>query len=198
MSRLLVLLLAVLLVTGCSARADPAAPSDRPDDEPSRTVAAFRLDRVAALRAVRSLSPRGFARVLTCASRRRVPCRREGTETSRWLVATLLQGARLPGDNGLREIVRPEVTAWSSADAAAAYAVRLTKQLTRYDGDRSEIHLVTHAGWRGTVLRQAAPAGGRAVLRRGRYVADLEWVARDQRTDRRLSHLPRRLLRALR
>jgi hypothetical protein len=74
---------------------------------------------------------------------------------------------------------------------------------------RGEVHRVTRNAWRGTVLRRVfhyvfyglvpsrSVPGGHFVGRRGRYVADIEWVARDQRTDRRLSHLPRRLLRSL-
>ena len=72
-----------------------------------------------------------------------------------------------------------------------------------------ELHEVSSGRWRGTGLRRVfhhvfeglvpsrSVLGGHFVIRRGRYVADVEWVARDQRTDRRLSHLPRRLLRRL-
>jgi hypothetical protein len=81
-------------------------------------------------------------------------------------------------------------------------------------GDLQRVSLL---GWRGTGLRRifhyvfytssssglvvgppsGVVLGGRFVLRRGRYVADVEWLARNQATDRRLSHLPRRLLRRL-
>jgi hypothetical protein len=77
------------------------------------------------------------------------------------------------------------------------------------DRGRGELHRVSFSGWRGTALRRvfhhvfydlspsASVPGGHLVLRRGRFVVDVEWVARTQRTDRRLSHLPRRLLRGL-
>ena len=77
------------------------------------------------------------------------------------------------------------------------------------DRGRGELHPVSYSGWRGTMLRRifhyvfydlspSAPVpGGHVVMSRGRYVVDLEWVARGQETDRRLSHLPRRLLREL-
>jgi hypothetical protein len=77
------------------------------------------------------------------------------------------------------------------------------------DRGRGELHEVSFVGWRGAALRRifhyvfagpspsAAVPGGRVVLRRERYVVDLEWVARDQRTDRRLSRVPRFLVRGL-
>ena len=77
------------------------------------------------------------------------------------------------------------------------------------DRGRGELHVVSSNRWRGTGLRRVfhyvfyglvpsrSVLGGHFVSRRGRYVVDVEWVARDQRTDRRLSHLPRRLLRRL-
>jgi hypothetical protein len=83
------------------------------------------------------------------------------------------------------------------------------RRYTAGDRGRGELHRVSYSGWRGTALRRvfhyvfydfspsASVPGGHVVLRRGRYVADVEWVARTQRTDRRLSHLPRRLLRGL-
>jgi hypothetical protein len=90
-------------------------------------------------------------------------------------------------------------------------ALRRTGPRTYTPGDRGrgELHQISPGRWRGTVLRRVfhhvfhglVPSrsllGGHFVSRRGRYVADLEWVARDQVTDRRLSHLPRRLLRRL-
>ena len=77
------------------------------------------------------------------------------------------------------------------------------------DRGRGELHEISPGRWRGPVLRRVfhyvfyglvpsrSVLAGHFVSRRGRYVVDLEWVARDQRTDRRLSHLPRRLLRGL-
>ena len=77
------------------------------------------------------------------------------------------------------------------------------------DRGRGELHEISSGRWRGTALRRVfhyvfyglvpsrSVVGGHFVTRRGRFVADVEWVARDQRTDRRLSHLPRRLLRGL-
>ncbi len=229
MSRLLALFVVVVLTAGCSAQADPAAPSGGPATEPSPRAAPYRIDRLHALSAVRSLRVPGFKRVLVCPTRRPAPCRREGTERSRWLVGAQLHGASLPGGNGLGELVTTIVTTWPSAARASSYADRLTKQLRRYDGDydillrktgsrryipadrgKGELHDVAYSEWRGTVLRRlfhyvfddlsssSTVAGGRVVLSRGRYVLDLEWVARNQRTDRRLSQLPRRLLQALR
>jgi hypothetical protein len=85
---------------------------------------------------------------------------------------------------------------------------------------RGELHRVSLLGWRGVALRKvfhyvfyacrsslsglvvgppsARVPGARFVLRKGRYVLDLEWVARSQASDRRLSRLPARLVRALR
>jgi len=90
-------------------------------------------------------------------------------------------------------------------------ALRKTGPRTYTPGDRGrgELHPIAPSRWRGTVLRRVfhyvfyglvpsrSVLAGHAVVRRGRYVADVEWVARDQRTDRRLSHLPRRLLESL-
>jgi hypothetical protein len=221
-------LVVLVLLGGCSARAEPTAPGDGSASRSSATAEPYHLDRLDALRAVRAVDPRGFTRVLSCRSRHSRDCRRDGTQDSRWFVGTLLQGAPLPDANGMGEFVRTVVTAWPSPAAASAYSGRLTHELDRYDGDydivlkrtgprryvpgdrgRGELHPVTFAGWRGTVLRRlfhyvfdgltpsATVTGGRAVLARGRYVLDLEWVARTQETDRRLSQLPRRLLRAL-
>ena len=221
-------LVVLVLLGGCSAQADPVAPSQGPGSRPSGVVEPYRLGRLDVLNAVRSLHPRGFKRVLTCPTRRPQACRRPGTERSRWFVATQDHGAGLPRGNGLVEFVRTIVTAWPSAGAASSYAARLTRQLKRYDGEydillketgprryipadrgRGELHTVSFSGWRGTALRRifhyvfydlspSAPVpGGHVVLGRGRYVVDVEWVARNQATDRRLSHLPRRLLRRL-
>ena len=90
-------------------------------------------------------------------------------------------------------------------------ALRETSARTYRPGDRGsgELQRVSLAGWRGFGLRRvfhyvfddlspsANVLGGHFVLRRGRYVVDLEWAARGHYTDRRLSHLPRRLLRGL-
>lgn len=91
------------------------------------------------------------------------------------------------------------------------FALRKTCARTCTPGDRGrgEVQQVSLDGWRGAGLRRvfhyvfdhlspsANVLGGHVVLWRGRYVVDLEWTARTQRTDRRLSHLPRRLLRGL-
>jgi hypothetical protein len=91
-------------------------------------------------------------------------------------------------------------------------ALKATGPRTYRPGDRGrgDLQQVSLRGWRGTVLRRvfhyvfddlspsANVLGGRFVLRRGRYVAEIEWQARNQATDRRLSHLPGRLIRALR
>jgi hypothetical protein len=225
-SRILGLVVVLVLLGGCSAQADPAAPADPPATSSTPADAPYRLDRGDVLGALRSLGPPGFRRVLTCPTRNAEGCRRPGTEPTRWFVATQMQGADLPRGNGLGEFVRTIVTAWPSPAAATSYAARLTQHLRRYRGEydivlketgprryipadrgRGELARVSFAGWRGVMLRRvfhyvfydfspSAPVpAGHAVLRQGRYVLDLEWVARDQATDRRLSQLPRRLLR---
>ena len=218
LSRLPPLLVVLVLLGGCSAQADPSAPALGPVSSPSERVAPYHLDRLDALGAVRALRPRGFTRALTCATRRPEPCRRPGTKRAGWFVASLDRGAALPRGHGPGEFVTTAVTAWPSVARAASYAARLTEQLERYDGEyalpaergRGELHQVSFSGWRGAVLRRvfhyvfddlspsASVPGGHAVLRQGRFVVDLEWVARDQQTDRRLTQLPRRLLRTLR
>jgi len=78
------------------------------------------------------------------------------------------------------------------------------------DRGKGDVQRVSLRGWRGTGVRKvnfyyfdtyAASGtvfGGRFVLRRGPYLADVEWVARTRDTDRSLSHLPARVIRALR
>ena len=78
------------------------------------------------------------------------------------------------------------------------------------DRGRGDLQRVSMRHWRGTGLRRvfhyvfddlspsANVLGGHFVLRRGRYVAEIEWQARNQATDRRLSRLPARLIRGLR
>jgi hypothetical protein len=78
------------------------------------------------------------------------------------------------------------------------------------DRGKGELERVSLGGWRGLGLRRryflyfdhyvtsGTVLGGRFVLRRGRYVSEVEWKAATQATDRRLSHLPARLLQNLR
>ena len=69
--------------------------------------------------------------------------------------------------------------------------------LLRPGGEGTVLRRVFHFVYHGLVTVARTVTGGHVVVRRGRYVADVEWIAGDQRTDRRLSHLPRRLLRGL-
>jgi hypothetical protein len=83
------------------------------------------------------------------------------------------------------------------------------RRYTPGDRGQGELQRVTYTGWHGIGLRRrffhyfdhyetsGRVQGGRFVMRRGRYVVDVEWVARTQATDRRLTHLPRRLLQQL-
>jgi hypothetical protein len=93
-----------------------------------------------------------------------------------------------------------------------AVPVKRTRSVRYVPGDRGkgEVQHVGLAGWRGLGLRRSfvlrfhddetsrTAYGGRFVMRRGAYVVDVDWVGRNQSTDRRLSHLPRRLIRGLR
>jgi hypothetical protein len=83
------------------------------------------------------------------------------------------------------------------------------RRYTPGDRGRGELQQVSLAAWRGVGLRRSffryfhgsrtsgTAFGGRFVLRRGRYVCDVAWTARTQATDRRLSHLPARLVGSL-
>jgi hypothetical protein len=78
------------------------------------------------------------------------------------------------------------------------------------DRGKGDVQRVSLRQWRGIGVRKVfflyfdtydttgTVFGGRFVLRRGPYVVDVEWVARRRATDRRLSHLPARLIRSLR
>jgi hypothetical protein len=218
------LLVLVLLFGACSAQADPAAPRSEPprataDAAPYRLDRHQALDAGRALRQRgfhRVLTcPRrtaeGCAREGTARTHWLVGTQVHGARLPRGnglveLVRTIVMAwpsaarARTYADRLTRQLERYR--------GEYDIALQETGPGTYTPGDRGrgELQQVSLGDWQGTGLRRvyhyvfddlspsANVLGGHFVLRRGRYVVDLEWAARDQRTDRRLSHLPRRLL----
>jgi hypothetical protein len=223
----LLLVLVVLPLAACSPEAGPAAPSSGPATTvPPAPYRLDRVDALAAVRLLkphgftRALTCPTRKRE---ACRRPGTERTRWFVGTQSVGADLPRGNGL--GELVRTVVTAWPSASAASSYAAGLTRQLRRYRGEYDillkrtgprrytpadRGRGELHQVSFSGWRGTALRRvfhyvfydlspsASVPAGHVVLRRGRYVVDVEWVARTQGTDRQLSHLPRRLLRSLR